>query len=132
MPRAIVALVLLASAAGLRAFAEDEPKPTAEKLVGVWKLAKSSIPLPDSVNVTIEFKKEGKLAVAYEEKGEKKTAEGTWKLDGQKLKITLKRPGKSTDKTDTVEITKLTDQELVTDDKSGKVDEFKRVRMEKK
>ena len=53
--------------------------------------------------------------------------EGAYKLDGDKLTVTLRTPEeKDKELTDTVTITKLTDKELITKDQKGKVDEFKK------
>jgi uncharacterized protein (TIGR03066 family) len=92
------------------------------KLVGVWEQEDG-----DAKGSTVEFTGDGKLKVVDFTKGQKiETIDGTYTLDGDTLKIALIH-GEEEEKKDSVKITKLTDQELVTEDEKGKVDHFKRV-----
>lgn len=95
----------------------------AAKLVGNWEAAKAdkgTLP-PGSV---VSFAKGGKMKVTHKKDGKEETAEGTYKVDGDKLSIALKHDGKEHKMTLTIK--KATDDALtVTDDKDRTV-EFKR------
>jgi uncharacterized protein (TIGR03066 family) len=91
----------------------DDKKPDpidAKKLVGRWE-AKG-----DEVGV-VEFTKDGKVSITFGDK-EEVVAEGTYKIDGDKLTSTLKAGGMEIKVTRTV--TKLTDAELTMKDDRGK------------
>ncbi len=93
------------------------------KLVGVWEVVKAeTAPPPGS---TVEFTADGKLIVKALEKGGKiDQIDGTYKLEGKTLTITLNF-GK--DKvTESMTITTLNDTTFATIDNKGKKDEFKR------
>jgi uncharacterized protein (TIGR03066 family) len=116
---AVAGALVLALACAARA---EEKASTKDKLVGVWEVTKGdSLP----VGAKLELTKDGKimLVVKVEEKTIK--LEGTYKVEGdKKFKATLKQGGKES--TETLEITKLTDKELVIKDEKGKVDSFKK------
>lgn len=124
MRRLLSVFALIAIPAALMA---EDAKPTAEKLVGTWKLSKSETPLPPNASATIDFTKDGKLNMKIEVAGQKLEMPGTWKLDGSKLKVKQSGPdGK--EKEETMEIKSLTDSDLVTIDEKGKKDEFTKVK----
>ena len=102
----------------------DDKKPDYAKLiVGKWEVTKAdegTIP----VGSIVEFTKDGKFK-AFEKMGDKDvTFEGTYKVTGDKFDITIKVGEDS--HSNTVTITKMTDDELHTKDKDGKVVEVKK------
>ena len=86
----------------------------AGKLVGKWEMTKG-----DVVGLTAEFSKDGKLKVSVTRGGKTETKEGTYKLDGDTLKITSKRG--DMDRTESFKVKKLADNELVLEDKGKEV-----------
>jgi uncharacterized protein (TIGR03066 family) len=118
-------LVSLSLVAG----AQDKDKPEA-KLMGKWKLVKSGEDLPPGLEAVIEFAKEGKLKLSFKFGDKAEMIDGTWKLKEKKLELTMKMDGK--EKTETIDIVKLDDKVLHTKDDKGKVDEFEKVKEEKK
>lgn len=117
---AFVALAATASA--------DEKAVDKEKIVGTWLVTKSAGGLPPSA--TLEFTKDGKLKISFkaQAKGQKTAqtfnAEGTYKVEGDKLSIVLGQKGK--ERKETMTIKTLTDQKLVTVDPKGEEVEFKK------
>jgi uncharacterized protein (TIGR03066 family) len=87
-----------------------------EKILGTWELVKTTEKDGAPAGSTVEFMKDGKAKLTI--KADKPmTLEVTYTVDGDTLKIMLKGPdGKEV--TDTMKITKLTDKELVTEEKS--------------
>jgi uncharacterized protein (TIGR03066 family) len=120
-------LVGLASVCRAEEKKADKDKTNKEKIVGTWVLEKPDKPkggLPPGA--TIEFTKDGKLKLSAKQDGKEISVEGTYSVDGDKLKTTGQGPdGK--EQTDTDTITKLTDKELVIkDSKSGEELTFKK------
>ena len=128
MVRGIALLTALLGFALVATAAQE--KKDEEKLLGKWKLTKSGEELPPGLEATIDFQKGGKLKVSFKFMGKDESVDGTWKLDGKKLTVTMKKGDK--DDTETMEITTLDDKKLVTKDPKGKVDEFEKVKEEKK
>lgn len=94
-------------------------KSNAEKIIGTWEMEKPEA----GAGTLMDFGKDGKVKVTV--KGRPKPLEGTYKVEGDKLSITMKKPdGK--DETQTETITTLTDTKLVTKDDKGKTSEFKK------
>jgi len=124
-------LLLAAALVGLSlvATAQDKDKPEA-KLVGKWKATKSGEKLPPGAEAMVEFAKDGKMKLAFKVDGKTDIVEGTWKVKEMKLEMTMKLGDKES--TETVEIVKLDDKVLHTKDKDGKMDEFEKVKEEKK
>jgi uncharacterized protein (TIGR03066 family) len=93
----------------------------AEKLVGTWELVKAGgKDLPKGA-ATMEFLKDGKL----KQTAGGKTAEGTYKLEGDTIHSKVKAGGQEHEDADTIET--LTDTDLVTvNQKTKEKDEFKR------
>jgi uncharacterized protein (TIGR03066 family) len=118
-------LVLGLAAAG-RAEEKKDDKANKDKIVGTWVLEKPEKPKGLPVGSTIEFTKDGKMKVSAKVEGKDINIEGTYSVDGDKLKTTGQGPdGK--EQTDTDTITKLTDKELVIkDSKSDELLTFKK------
>ena len=139
-------LVLAAAAAvigtGLVAFAAPVPKekPVAEKLVGTWKLVKSSQGAPEDVTFIVSFSDKGVMTLKVEPKdkdAEAITLKGKYKLvDGDKKgeeKIDYEMDnGTGGTKKEVLKIKKLSEDELVVTDPDDIQEEFKRVKEEKK
>jgi uncharacterized protein (TIGR03066 family) len=113
---------LLATCCGLSADDKEE-KIDAKKLVGKWR------PKEKKEGV-IEFTKDGKVLITADDGGKTLTREGTYKLDGNKLALTLKQGDK--ERTMTRTVSKLTDTELVSADEKGKEDTLVRVKEKEK
>jgi uncharacterized protein (TIGR03066 family) len=96
----------------------------AKQILGVWELVKAD-DIPKGATGSAEFTKDGKIKFNLEFMGNKVTAEGTYKVDGDKLTTTLKGPdGK--EKTETDKIKTLNATTLLLVDDKGKIAEFKR------
>jgi uncharacterized protein (TIGR03066 family) len=116
-----LALVHFSSA---RADEKTVPKSSADKLVGVWELND-----PDLAKLggkaTLEFTKDGKAKMSFEITGQKPmTLEGTYKVEGDTLKLTRSENGK--DQTDAITIKNFGDDKILLSDKDGKDMELKR------
>lgn len=105
------------------ASAAPAPKSNRTMILGIWVVTKSDDGTPPGT--TIEFTRDGKLKVKTKVLDETLTLEGTYKLDGDKLKLTYKEPD-GQESTDTALISKLTSKELILKDEEGKIDEFKK------
>ena len=130
--RLLLALAFLAPVLATGApVPKEKEKTNAEKVVGKWKLAKSSYGgEKDKVDVLIvEFTKDGKMTVSQGEGDDKVAYEGTYKVDGDKLPYKLNIGGG--EKAETLTIKKLTDDELSVVDPDSIQEDFKRV-VEKK
>lgn len=94
--------------------ASADDKVDAKRLVGKW--------LPKAGDKEVEFTKDGKLVVLaiFDEKDRTKDRkiEGVYKVDGNKLIITVKVGEKEYERTHT--IFDVTDTELITIDENGK------------
>jgi uncharacterized protein (TIGR03066 family) len=111
---ALAAFVMLSFSAR----AEDK----ADKLVGKWEATKGDIP----AGSTAEFSKDGKIKVTLKRGDKTESKEGTYKLDGDTLKVTSKDGGM--ERTESFKLKKLTDKELVIGDKRDKEITFKKVK----
>src|SRR3954463_1072337 len=79
-----------------------------QKLVGKWSPKEAAV-------FTVEFTKDGKATlVTTTADGKGATGEGTYKVDGNKLTVTVKMDDK--ERTITRTISKLTDTEMVSTD----------------
>jgi uncharacterized protein (TIGR03066 family) len=96
---------------------------TAKKLVGVWEVTKSKDAPPGA---TVEFTKDGKMALKVKAGDKTLSITGTYKVKGQSVITTLSVGGK--EKTETNKIKKLTEKELIVEDEKGTVEEYKRVK----
>jgi uncharacterized protein (TIGR03066 family) len=117
----------LTLAFGSRAVSGEENKAdiAKDKLVGVWEAAKGDLPKGS----TVEFTKDGKLHIVVKDNDKTFKVDGSYAVDGDKLKIVTVFEGKE-DK-QTITVTKLTDTDLVTKDEKNMVDEFKKVTVKK-
>jgi uncharacterized protein (TIGR03066 family) len=113
------AALVLAMACGATA-ADD--KIDAKKLVGTWEPKEAK----KGEDMRMEFTRDGKLILSASASGSQLKAEGTYKLDGNKLSFKMKLGGETVE--DTVTITKLTDDELEGKGSDGKLDAYKRVK----
>lgn len=119
--RTLLGLGLVMGLACGVAVAADE-KIDAAKLVGKWEPKDEK-----GAKFVVEFAKEGKLTFTIKAGDKEIKADGTYKLDGNKLALTMKFEGKEEKMTRT--ISKLTDTELVSkDDKDGKEDTLVRIK----
>ena len=107
---------------------DKKDKETQEKLVGTWESIKGSESVPPGS--TMEFTKDGKLKLVFKQEDKSLTIEGTYKVDGQTFKATLKVGDK--EHTETIKIKKLTDTELVITDEKDKTDKFTKKKTAKK
>jgi len=96
---------------------------TVKKLVGVWEVTKSKDAPPGA---TVEFTKDGKMALKAKVKDKTLSIEGTYKVKADSLTSTLSFGGK--EKTETHKIKKLTEKELILEDEKGQIEEYKRVK----
>lgn len=114
--------------AATAARADDKPeKVDAKKLVGRWEPADA----PKAVKVVIEFTKDGKLAIEVDFGGKAEKTTGTYKVDGNKLSVTMKK-GDGKERSESMTVTKLTDDELVMEEDGKKKSEtLKRIKDKK-
>ena len=114
--RAILACATIVGAAGWLAAEEPNPPPLdPAKLVGRWE-AKGD---PAKRRVVFEFAAEGKLVVRVTRNGEESSkAEGTYRVDGRKLTLTLKVVGVDNDRV--VDVSRLGDGMLVGTGEKGR------------
>jgi uncharacterized protein (TIGR03066 family) len=123
----LTAGLLLGVAVAGRAEDKKEGKTNKEKIVGAWVLEKPAAPQGLPPGAVLEFTKDGKLKFSATVNGKDVKGEGTYSVDGDKLKTVMKdESGQEHSDTDT--ITKLTDKELVIkDSKSGELLTFKKI-----
>ena len=114
---AIAAVVVFAGIAG----AQDK-KIDPAKLVGKWEVTKSEV--PDLKGAAVEFTKDGKLSVMAIVEGKKREFVGTYSVDGDKLKVTLKSKDGGEENSDTDTIKSLADDKIVLVDKEKKETEL--------
>jgi uncharacterized protein (TIGR03066 family) len=107
---------------------DKKDKETQEKLVGVWESVKGSETMPPGS--TMELTKDGKIKLVFKQGEKSLTVEGTYKVDGQSFKATLKVGDK--EHTETIKIKKLTDTELVISDEKDKTDKLAKKKPAKK
>lgn len=114
-----VVLGLTATAAG-----QDKKDDTVDgkKLIGRW----SPKDAKKEAGLVIEFAKDGKLVLSVDIAGKPEKVEGTYKLDGNKLSLAIKFGEKENKETMTV--LRLTDDELETEDSTGKKDTLVRLK----
>jgi uncharacterized protein (TIGR03066 family) len=114
-------LMVSALSVGVRA---DDKIADADKLLpGVWQATKADEQAGLNVGAVVVFGKDGKMKVTADKDGKDITVEGTYKVKGDKLDITLKL---KEEKQFTVTIRKLSADMLVTANDAGHVIEFKR------
>ena len=121
--RVLVALVAVAVAVAAGWAGAADEKVDARKLVGKWSPAKTD---PKGRKTVLEFKDAGKFTMSVTADGKTEAVDGTYKLDGNQMNVEMK-VGDTTIK-ETLTVTRLTDDELVTKDSKGEVDTLKRVK----
>jgi uncharacterized protein (TIGR03066 family) len=95
------------------------------KLVGTWELVKTDAKDAPPPGTLVEFTKDGKLKITVEVGEKKVTLNGTYSVDGDKLKTKMTTPdGQEHSDTDT--ITKVTDKQLLLKGSKGENSEFKK------
>lgn len=116
----VAAVVVLLNAS---ARAEDEKVDYAKLIVGKWEVSKAdegTVP-PGAV---IEFTKDGKMKATLKKGGDDVTLEGTYKVVKDTFEMTMKVGDQ--ERKQTITITKITDKEMSTKNKDGKVVELKK------
>ncbi len=105
------------------ALADDkkEEKIDSAKLIGKWEAKEKT----DAKGV-LEFMKDGKALLTMNRNGKEFKGEGTYKLDGNKISLTMKLGDQ--EETSVRTITKLTDTDMVTTGTMGKERAFTRVK----
>lgn len=101
-------LSLFAVALFLVAPAQADDKIDAKLLIGKWELTGAG--LPPAAKATVEFKKDNKMSFSLDLDGQKQDIEGTYKIDGNKMEMTMKGPD-SQERTQKLTIVKLTEKE---------------------
>lgn len=110
---------------GAGARADVKEADYAKKIVGKWEVTEAdegTIP----TGTIIEFTKDGKFKAMQKDGAKDMVFEGTYKVEGGKFDITIKVGEES--HSNTVTITKMTETEMHTKDKDGKVVKVKRVK----
>ena len=116
----VIGMIALGLAGSARA--DDKTDDYAKKIVGKWELTKAGGDVP--VGSIVEFTKDGKLSATIKADGMEIKLEGTYKLDKDKLALTIKVNDQTVE--ETVTIKKLTDEVMELEDKDKKVDELKK------
>jgi len=94
--------------------------PGLEDLLGKWELTEDAAGIPKGA--IFDFQKDGKLVVAAQVDGEKKTFDFKYELKEKQIKFTIG------EKSDTTEIIVLDRSELICKDKDGTTAKFKRAK----
>jgi uncharacterized protein (TIGR03066 family) len=117
---ALVACLALGFTTAVRSQEKKEDKGKyKEKIIGVWEIDKATAPEQIPPGTTVEYTKDGKMKIHAKVGEMELKLEGTYSVDGDQLKTTMKGPdGKEMSDTDT--ITKLTDKEMVIKDSRTK------------
>jgi uncharacterized protein (TIGR03066 family) len=116
----VAAAVLVAAAGGGTADGRQPEKIDAKLLVGKWTPKDPA----KSGDFVVEFTKAGRVVLEANE-GKAYKAEGTYKLDGDKLTLKLKTGER--EKTTTRTVHSLTKTELVSTDDGGSTDTLVRI-----
>ena len=103
--------------------ADDKKETDKAKLLGTWKLVKAE---NAPIGALVEFTKDGKMIITFDMDGQKKSIEGTYKLEGDKLHTAMKIGDIEMMDTDTIK--SLTAEKLTLVDKEGKTAELERVK----
>lgn len=100
----------------------------AEKVVGIWKLMKSSRePNGPVTDLLLELTQGGKLIIRQTDSGQTAVYEGEYKMLKDEIPYSVKYPGGG-EKKETLKIKKLTETELVVVDPEGIQEDFVRVK----
>lgn len=101
---------------------DDKKDDNATAIVGLWEITKAGGDV--MAGSTIEFAKDGKLVLVVKDGDATQKIEGTYKVDKDKLTITLKVGDASMEQV--VTIKKLKDKDMELEDKDGGIDVLKR------
>jgi uncharacterized protein (TIGR03066 family) len=109
-------------------------KTTEQKLIGKWRMMKSDTDTgnPKGYEFYVIFKEKGELELRYEYEGDVKPRSylGTYKVIGDdKIDYTVNQNGRN--KTEVLDITKLTDTEVAWTDPDKLKEELEKVKEEK-
>ena len=115
----VAAAVLVAAVGGSADGRQDAAKIDGKLLVGKW------VPKEKAKEFTVEFTKDGKVVVEFGG-AEAFKAEGTYKLDGDKLSMKLKKGEEVKEMTRTIH--SLTSTEIVSSEGGGSKDTLVRVK----
>jgi len=96
-----------------------------KKIVGLWELSKTEDKGPPP-GTTVQFTKDGKLKLHMKFGDKEFDLDGSYKVNGAKVSITIEFGGKSKTEMNTIET--LTADRLVLKDEKGKSTEFKRLK----
>ena len=118
--RSIIGAVVVLALAGFTTAAGQE-KIDGKKLIGKWEPADLA-----GARMVVEFADKGKVTVSVEKGGKSTKVEGTYKLDGNKLTMTMKFMEKEVK--EEVKLTKLTDDEMEGENSKGMKEGFKRIK----
>jgi uncharacterized protein (TIGR03066 family) len=109
-------------------------KKNEDLIVGTWEMVKSTNGLPTGATNQIEFTKDGKMFFrVVQGENSRLSYEARYKLEGDnqdRMPYESITPG--FDHKETSKIVKLTEDEFAIEDPEGVVEEFKRVKAEKK
>jgi uncharacterized protein (TIGR03066 family) len=120
--RAILGCALAVALVANAGFAEEKKvEIDAKKLIGKWEPKEK-----EGKAFVVEFQKDGKLTFTAGGKDKELKADGTYKVDGNKLVLTIKFGEKEEKMTRTV--SKLTDTELTSSDDKGKEDTLVKIK----
>lgn len=119
----LVAVLAVVGLVGAGVSADDKKPDYAKGIVGKWEVTKADEGTLPTGSI-VEFTTDGKFKALEKDGAKDVTFEGTYKVTGDKFEITLKIGEES--HTNTITITRLTDDEMHTKDKDGKVVEVKK------
>lgn len=124
--RALMACGVAALLFGTAGFADDKKDEVdLKKLIGKWQPTEKK----KDADLTLEFKKDGKLAITAAANGKDFTIDGTYKVTGNKIEVAINFGGQ--EQKETLTVIKLTDDELTTKDSKGKEETVKKYKEKK-
>jgi len=103
----------------------DDKVDYAKLIVGKWEVSKSD-PGTVPTGSRVEFTKDGKMTVSAKMEDKDLKIEGTYKVEKNTFTMSLKIGEE--EKMQTITIVKITEKEMSTKDKDGKVVELKKVK----